>query len=239
MLISDPFASVSFVYISPGGFLMGSTDEEFGSHNDEALHEVVLTKGFYMQATLVTQRQWRALMGTNPSTFNGGSADRPVDGVSWNDCRLFINKLNAIGGYKYRLATEAEWEYACRAGTSSPFPSGPPNPSEQEYDVSLCERGWYRSNSGGKTNRVAQKKPNPWGLYDMHGNLCEWCEDWYGKYGSSTQMDPVNTKMSASRVCRGGCWMSVAQNCRSACRFSWPPNCRSDFIGFRLVRDEE
>lgn len=235
----DPLAPVDFVYIPPGDFLMGSPDEEFGRHDDETLHEVALTKGFYMQATLVTKRQWLTVMGGNPSSFKPGNMDCPVDGVSWNDCQRFIRRLNEIGVYKYRLATEAEWEYACRAGTSSPFSDGVLSSSEHEYDLGLCEIAWYCGNSGGKTNRVAQKKSNAWGLYDMHGNLCEWCEDWYRKYRGNTHVDPVNTQISSARVCRGGCWVSMAQNCRSACRFSWQPDCRSDFIGFRLIRDLE
>lgn len=232
------FAEQEFVYISPGKFLMGSDEEEFGRHDDEILHEVTLTKGFFMQTTLVMQKQWKTVMGTNPSSFRGGSLLRPVDGVSWNDCQRFINKLNSCGQYRYRLPTEAEWEYACRAGASTAFCNGAISVSEDGHDLKLDEVAWYGANSDGKTHPVAAKKPNAWGIYDMHGHLCEWCEDWYGKYPTDAQIDPVNTTMASCRVSRGGCWVSTAQNCRSASRFSWPPEYRSDFVGFRLVREE-
>jgi len=234
----EPFEANDFVYIAPGSFLMGSDEEEFGRHEDEVLHEVTLTRGFYMQVTLVTQKQWKAVMGNNPSAFAGVNLGQPVDGVSWDDCQQFIKKLNSLGYYKYRLPTEAEWEYACRAGTSTTFCNGNISISDDGRDSKLDEVAWYNINSAGKTHPVAQKSPNAWGIYDLHGNLCEWCEDWYGNYPARPQIDPVNTTVASCRTSRGGCWVSTAQNCRSATRFSWAPDHRSDFIGFRLVREE-
>ena len=234
----DPFAALDFVYISPGTFLMGSPEEEFGRNDDETLHEVTLTRGFYLQTTLVTQKQWKIVMGGNPSSFSG-KLDRPVDGVSWNDCQQFIKRLNSFGTYYYRLPTEAEWEYACRAGTEVAVHNVDINISEGGHVSGLDEVAWYNANSAGKTHPVAQKRPNTWGLYDMHGNLCEWCEDWYDEYPAGLLSDPINTKVTSGRVARGGCWVSTAQNCRSASRFSWSPDCRSDFVGFRLIRDKK
>ncbi len=235
-LRDDPLADADFVFVAPGTFLMGSPEEEFGRYGDETLHEVTLSAGFTLQATLVTQRQWKAVMGTNPSSFADRLPDRPVDGVSWEDCQAFIRRLNAAGKHRYRLPTEAEWEYACRAGSSTAFCNGDITPSDTELDTALDAVGWYHLNAGGAPQPVARKQPNAWGLYDMHGNLCEWCEDWYGKYPEGPVMDPVNTHPDEGRVCRGGSWASDAANCRSAARFSFPPKCRSDFVGFRLVR---
>ena len=235
-LSDDPLADAQFVFIAPGTFLMGSPEEEFGRYADEVLHRVTLTQGFFLQATPVTQRQWKAVMGSNPSSFPDRTLERPVDGVSWHDCHAFIRRLNAVGKHRYRLPTEAEWEYACRAGTSTAFYSGDITPSETELDPALDAVGWYRLNAQGAPHPVGRKQPNPWGLYDMHGNLCEWCEDWYGPYPEGHVVDPVNTRAGDGRVCRGGSWASGAATCRSAARFCFAPDCRSDFVGFRLVR---
>lgn len=235
-LHDDPLAHAPFVFIAPGTFFMGSPEEEFGRYADEPLHRVTLTQGFFLQTTPVTQRQWKAVMGANPSSFPDRALERPVDGVSWHDCQDFIRRLNAVGKHRYRLPTEAEWEYACRAGSSTAFCNGDITPSEAQLDPALDAVGWYRLNSDGTPQPVARKTPNAWGLYDMHGNLCEWCEDWYGPYPQGHVMDPVNTRAGDGRVCRGGSWASGAANCRSAARFCFSPDCRSDFVGFRLVR---
>lgn len=236
-LSGDPLAAVDFVYIPPGVFLMGSPEEEPTRDRDETLHEVTLSRGFLMQATLVTQRQWRAVMGANPASFCKAGAECPVEGVSWWDCQEFIKKCNALGPYRYRLPTEAEWEYACRAGSSGAFAQEDIEFAEDGRAPSLDRIAWYHDNSHGKTHPVAQKSPNAWGLYDMHGNLCEWCEDWYRQYSAKPQQDPVATKSGSRRVGRGGCWVSPAGNCRCASRFSWVPGYRSDFVGLRLVRE--
>ncbi len=236
---ADPLASFesSFVLIAPGAFLMGSPEYETGRSSDEIMHEVILTKGFYMQKTSVTQGQWKAVMGNNPSSFPGGGDDCPIESISWDECQGFIRRLNAGKAGIYRLPTEAEWEYACRAGSSTPFCNGEISELYCAHDPLLSEVGWYCGNSGRKSRPVAQKSPNAWGLYDMHGNVSEWCQDWYGEYGSDSQTDPCGPKSGSAKVIRGGSWFGNAKNCRSASRFHWPPNSRSEFIGFRLVKE--
>jgi formylglycine-generating enzyme required for sulfatase activity len=228
----------SFVAIPAGTFMMGSAESELGRNDDERQHEVTLTRGFCMQTTLVTQKQWKLVMGTEPSLFGIEGDDCPVEGVSWNEVQEFVRKLNSLGDASYRLPSEAEWEYACRAGTASAFASGEITVFSCGHDASLDAAGWYCGNSGWKVHPVAQKAPNAWGLYDMHGNVCEWCQDWYGNYPATPQIDPLGSAFGPGRVVRGGSWFSNSQNCRSACRSWWAPNSRIDFIGFRLVRDE-
>lgn len=237
-VLDDPFESASFVYIPPGIFFMGSPEDEPGRNKDETLHEVTLTRGFSMQTTLVTRRQWKRVMGNNPSSCKSGDKDCPVDGVSWIDCQEFIKKLNATETYRYRLPTEAEWEYACRANSSGGFGHECVDLSEDGHCTGLDEIAWYEGNSKSRPHPVARKRANAWGLFDMHGNLCEWCQDWYGEYPLESQEDPAGAMAGFERISRGGCWVSIALNCRSACRFSWPPDWRSDFVGFRLVRED-
>jgi formylglycine-generating enzyme required for sulfatase activity len=237
---TDVFSSpgFSFAAIPAGTFMMGSPEYERGRNPDEARHEVTLTMGFHLQAAPVTQRQWKLVMGTEPSLFREEGDDCPVEGVSWNEVREFMRKLNAMGGeYAYRLPTEAEWEYACRAGTDSAFAEGDITELFCGHDACLDATGWYCCNSGRKVHPVGRKAPNGWGLYDMHGNLCEWCQDWYGEYPAIPRLDPSGAAGGPGRVVRGGSWFSNARNCRSACRFHWAPHSRSDFIGFRLVRE--
>ncbi|QTA82859.1 Sulfatase-modifying factor enzyme domain-containing protein [Desulfonema limicola] len=172
---------MKFVYIRPGEFMMGSPKDEPERSDDEVLHKVILTKGFYMQTTPVTQAQWKAVMGSNPSRFKDGGDNCPVENVSWDDAQDFIKALNKTAGkQKYRLPTEAEWEYACRAGTKTPFYTGRCLGTDQaNYDgnnpLKGCPKGIYRK----KTTPVGSFPSNPWGLYDMHGNVWEWCQDWY------------------------------------------------------------
>lgn len=236
---TDPFASLEspFVYIAPGTFPMGSPEYETGRSDDEIMHEVTLTKGFYMLKTPVTQRQWQAVMGNNPSSFMAGGDNCPVENVSWNECQEFIKRLNAGEDGIYRLPTEAEWEYACRAGSSTPLCNGEISELNCTHDPILNEVGWYCGNSSRKSRPVAQKNPNAWGLYDMHGNVSEWCQDWYGEYGSNSQTDPCGPKSASGKVVRGGSWLSNAKNCRSASRFNWLPDAGIEFIGFRLVKE--
>ena len=186
-------------------------------------HRVTLTKGFWIGETEVTQAQWESVMGNNPSSFKG--TDRPVEQVSWNDCQKFIRKVNVALKGGIRLPTEAEWEYACRAGTSGDY-GGTGN---------LEEMGWYSKNSGETTHPVAQKKPNAWGLYDMHGNVWEWCADWHGDYPSGEVTDPTGPRSGSYRVSRGGSWQVFFSDCRSAYRSGWGPDNRNNFIGFRIV----
>lgn len=228
----------AFVYIAPGTFIMGSPEHEPGRVSDETLHEVTLTRGYSIQATPVTQGQWKDEMGSNPSGFPQGGQDCPVERVSWNDCQEFIRKLNKKGEYSYRLPTEAEWEYACRAGAGTSFFNGEITKKLfWRRDPCLDAIGWYCGNSGKKTHPVAEKKPNAWGLFDLHGNVCEWCQDWYGKFAARPQADPSGAAFGSGCVVRGGSWSSESRNCRSASRLSLAPNLRSDCVGFRLVRE--
>lgn len=211
----------SFVLIPAGEFMMGGN-----KHPDERpVHQVQISKAFEMGKDQVTQAQWDAVMDENSSRFKG--ANLPVETVSWDDAHEFIKKLNAKNdGYVYRLPTEAEWEYACRAGTTG------------DYAGDLDEVGWYNENSGGRTHSVGEKKANGWGLYDMHGNVSEWCLDWYGKsyYTNSPEVDPTGPASGTGRVFRGGSWDSKAKYCRSALRAIATPDFRFFRIGFRLVR---
>lgn len=227
-----------FVYISPGTFIMGSSEHEPGRGSDEMQHEVTLTKGYFIQTTPVTQGQWKEVMGSNPSNFLQGGENCPVEGVSWNDCHEFLRRLNNKGRYPYRLPTEAEWEYACRAGASTSFFNGEITKKLfLRLDPCLDAIGWYGANSGQKTHPVAEKQPNAWGLFDMHGNVCEWCHDWYGNYPATPQRDPLEINLGPGCVARGGSWLSKSRNCRAASRFCYSPNFRSNFVGFRLVRE--
>ncbi len=227
----------SFVLVAPGTFLMGSPDCEVGRENDETIHEVTITKPFFIQNTPVSQGLWKAVMGVNPDSFQEDRDDLPVESVSWNQCREFIRRLNSITEGKYRLPTEAEWEFACRAGSSAAFANGDISEIYCGPDPVLREMGWYCGNSGRKIRPGGRKNPNGWGLFDMHGNIGEWCQDWYGDYHSDPAADPCGPASGASKVVRGGSWFGSAKNCRSAARFHWPPNSKSDLIGFRLVRE--
>ncbi len=225
-----------FVFIEPGAYLMGSPASESGRNDDETLHEISLSQGFYLQVTPITQRQWEAVMGANPSSFISAEADCPVESVSWYDCRQFIQRLNSMGSSTYRLPIEAEWEYACRAGSDCACSAGEVLELFCGLDHNLNTLGYYCGNSGRKTQPVAQKSANAWGLYDMHGNVMEWCRDWYSGYAGGLQKDACGPNSGDSRVVRGGSWFSNAKNCRSASRFYWSPDRKSDFIGFRLVK---
>ena len=206
---------------------MGSPESEQGRFSDERQHEVTITKEFEMAETQVTQALWREVMGTDPSRFKGDL--RPVEQVSWDKVQEFIAKLNAKSdGFTYRLPTEAEWEYACRAGTDGPHNAG-----------AVDESGWYWGNSNSETHDVAQKKPNEWGLYDMHGNVWEWCQDWYGKYSDNEVTDPSGPLTRSYRVIRGGSWVDYAQYLRSAYRNYALPGYRNDYVGFRLCRERK
>jgi len=229
---------MEFVYIKPGSFMMGSPSNESGRDDDEVQHRVSITKSFYIQTTEVTQGQWKAVMGSNPSHFKNCGDDCPVENVSWNDVKEFIHKLNQReGSGTYRLPSEAEWEYAARAGTDTPFSFGRCLSTDQanyhgNYPLSGCAKGKYRNS----TIRVASFSPNAWGLYDMHGNVYEWCQDWYAKYYSSSATDPTGPSSGSYRVIRGGGWLNYARVCRSANRVSCTPGYRGYDLGFRLLR---
>jgi len=229
---------MTFVPIPAGTFMMGSPTTEPERWDDETQHQVTLTKSFYMQTTQVTQGQWKAVMGSNPSLCSICSDDCPVEQVSWNDCQEFIRKLNQQEGTnKYRLPTEAEWEYACRAGTTTPFNTGnclstnEANYWGDEFPYPGCPLGIDR----GMPVPVKSFPPNAWGLYDMHGNVYEWCQDWYGDYSTSAVTDPVGPSSGSYRVNRGSCWAQPAMTCRSAHRGSDLPDYRYCRNGFRLA----
>ncbi|MBO4287887.1 MAG: formylglycine-generating enzyme family protein [Kiritimatiellae bacterium] len=213
-----------FRWCPAGTFTMGNPESE---EDDERQHGVTLTKGFWLAETPVTQGQWESVMGNNPSYFKG--ADLPVEQVSWDDSQSFIEKVNAqLSGVRLRLPTEAEWEYACRAGTTGAY-GGTGN---------LDEMGWYDENSGDRTHPVKLKAPNDWGLYDMHGNVWEWCADWYGDYPSGSVTDPTGPSSGSGRVLRGGGWGNCARYCRSASRGDYFPSYSNYYYyyyyGFRL-----
>ncbi len=234
------FLGMVFAYIPPGVFMMDSPLSEKNRDGDEKLHKVTLTKGFYMQTTEVTQGEWKAVMGNNPSYFKNYGDDYPVEQVSWNDIQEFIHKLNQkAGGNTYRLPTEAEWEYACRAGTTTPFNTGNCLSSSQanydgRYPYPGCSKGQYKKG----TISVESFKPNTWGLYNMHGNVWEWCQDWYGNYPSGPVTNPTGANLGTYRVLRGGGWSNNARHTRSANRYYDSPDNGLSDTGFRLVQGQ-
>ena len=212
----------AFRWCPAGTFTMGSPSSEPDRNDDETQHSVTLTRGFWMLETEVTQAMWKSVMGTDPSDFEG--AQNPVERVSWHECDDFCKKLSSKLRLTVSLPTEAQWEYACRAGTTG------------AYAGDLGEMGWYDEDfNTGSTHPVGQKKPNAWGLYDMHGNVWEWCQDWYGSYTTSPTSDPTGPNSGSYRVFRGGSWYHGARLCRSAYRNGNLPDSRFDRLGFRLV----
>ena len=232
--ITSPITGAKFVLVTAGTFTMGSSVPTI----NEKQHQVTISKPFYMQTTTVTQGQWQEVMGSNPSQFKDCGQDCPVENVSWNDAQDFIRKLNNQERTdKYRLPTEAEWEYAARAGTTTPFYTGYCLSTDQANYNGIfypypCPKGEYR----GKTVRVASFAPNAWGLYDMYGNVWQWCQDWYGEYPSGSVTDPTGPSSGGSRVARGGSYNNRVALCRSAKRTYYTPDRRSFDVGFRLVR---
>jgi len=232
---------MSFKLIPAGTFIMGSPPDELGREDIwETQHQVTLTKSFYMQTTEVTQGQWKAIMSSNPSYFSACGDKCPVEQVSWYDVQNFVTKMNQRGEGVYRLPTEAEWEYAARAGSTTTFANGGiTNAYCSPVDANLDAMGWYCGNAGSKTHPVGQKQANAWGLFDMHGNIDEWCQDWYGGiYPTGAVTDPTAPSIGVRRVIRGGHWYNGAQSCRSAYRGSYPPEYGHQSVGFRLVREQ-
>ena len=229
---------MKLVLTPKGTFMMGSPESEEARFEDETQHEVTISKDYYLGVHEVTQAQYEKVMGTKPSYFQGdeikgSSTNNPVESVSWLDAVEFCKKLSDLpeekaAGRVYRLPTEAEWEYACRAGSKSAYSFG-------ESSKSLGDYAWFDGNSNNQTHPVGEKKANAWGLYDMHGNVWEWCSDWYGEYPNGAVSDPVGPREGSDRVNRGGGWYNEAANCRSAIRHGIDPSFRFHFIGFRVA----
>ncbi len=227
---------MTFKSISAGTFTMGSPSSELGRGSDEVQHQVTLTNDFYIMTTEVTQKQWTDVMGSNPSYFTACGENCPVERVSWNDIQTFITAMNARGESTYRLPTEAEWEYAARAGSTTAFTNGDITQAGTDpIDPNLDAMGWYGGNANSTTHPVAQKQANAWGLYDMHGNVFEWCQDWYGDYPTTDVTDPTGASTGSYRVLRGGSFSSYALFCRSADRYIGTPGVSGVNVGFRLV----
>ena len=257
-----------FTLIEAGTFTMGSPASEAGRDNVETQHQVSITRNFYMQVHEVTQEEWRELMGNNPSYFPSCGGDCPVENVTWYDAVAYANALSraerldecfelsdcasragegmdcasvtfaGLDCEGYRLPTEAEWEYAARAGTTTAFYTGSITETECDLDPNLDEIGWYCGNADGMTHQVGQKSPNDWGLYDMSGNVQEWVWDWWvlRYYNSSPPGDPLGPSSGWDRVVRGGCWLDEAWIARVADRSGYTPHLSFYCLGFRLAR---
>jgi formylglycine-generating enzyme required for sulfatase activity len=226
-----PSINYRMVYLPPGTFIMGSPPSEKGRYDDEMQHRVTLTKGFFIGVTEVTIEQWKKVMGYSPSQSENTGNTHPVEMVSWNECQAFIMKVNRLQkSRRYRLPTEAEWEYACRAGSGLAFSNGDIVQAGCGREPSLDRIGWYCGNTTENIQPVAKKEPNAWGLYDMHGNAWEWCQDWYAPYPPGHVKDPKGPVTGMSRVFRSGGWDWAAggrgRGCRRAAGRSRGPGVR-------------
>ncbi|WP_278855531.1 formylglycine-generating enzyme family protein [Leyella stercorea] len=222
--------SIDMVRVEAGTFTMGATAEmEYPWDDEKPTHQVTLTNDYCIGKYEVTQALWQAVMGNDPSIFKGDNL--PVEYVRWDDCQVFLSKLNRITGKTFRLPTEAEWEYAARGGNKS---------RGYQYSGSnnLLDVAWFGDNSGNKTHAVGTKQPNELGIYDMSGNVEEWCQDWDGAYSSSSQVNPTGANGGSNRVFRGGGWNNVARRCRSSYRGYVTPGFRYSGLGLRLVLSE-
>ena len=222
--------SIDMVRVEAGTFKMGATAEMKNPWVlEKPTHKVTLTNDYYIGKYEVTQALWQAVMGSNPSYFKGDNL--PVEQVSWNDCQEFLSKLNRITGKTFRLPTEAEWEYAARGGKKS-------RGCQYSGSNNLSDVAWYWDNSGSKTHAVGSKQSNELGIYDMSGNVWEWCQDWHGRYSKSSQTNPTGATSGSGRVSRGGCWIGDAGLCRSSYRSDDAPDDRNSDLGLRLVLSE-
>jgi formylglycine-generating enzyme required for sulfatase activity len=230
---------MELVLIPKGKFTMGSPASEEGRYENETEHEVTISKDYYLGVTEVTQGQYEKVIGVNPSFWQkrvirkSDSSMYPVEQVTWEDAVEFCKELSDLpeekkAGRVYRLPTEAEWEYACRAGSKSAYSFG-------KSSKSLGDYAWFDENSNGQTHPVGQKKPNAWGLYDMLGCVWEWCSDWYDEYPKGAVSDPTGPIKGSVRVYRGGSWRNVPAGCRSAGRRRTAPSLRGDHLGFRVA----
>lgn len=218
---------MEFVLVPAGEFRMGSTSEDAGVYERPGT-DVTISRSFYLGKHEVTQKQWEAVMGTNPSDFKG-CRDCPVEQVSWNDAQAFIRTLNGMERSKrYRLPTEAEWEYAARGGTEG-----------DRYRASTDAIAWYDKNCNDRPQKVGKKAPNGYGLYDMLGNVYEWVQDWKGPYPGGAVTDPRGPGRGKFRVMRGGSWQTTAKSCRASHRFEAAQGFRIHAVGFRVLMDAE
>lgn len=255
LMLAQLPAPEGMVWIPAGTFTMGTPPDELGRYASEAEHTVTISQDFLMATTPVTQSEWFAVMGTNPSAF-ADCDDCPVERVNWYDAVDYCNAASLLDGLDpvydvdttgvtwltdtngYRLPTESEWEYACRAGTSTAFYNGDiTDVSCNDPNMDLI--GWYCGNNAPNgTKDVAQKDPNAWGLYDNSGNVQEWCWDWFGNYPLGPVIDPLGPAFGAAKVVRGGSFATIARNCRSGNRFISQPDSSESFLGFRVVRSD-
>ena len=262
MVVDVGGVSVPMRWCPPGSFTMGSPSSEEGRDADETPHRVTISKGFWLGETEVTQELWKKVLNDNPSYFKSGD-DYPAESVSWHDCRAFMEQLAALApveGFRWTFPTEAQWEYACRAGTTSSLPNGEDVRILGLHNVPALDGiGWYAGNScvgwdGGSkgydvsgwrqkqyagiragTHPVARKAANAWGLHDMIGNVWEWCADWYGEYPSGDVADPAGAPRGSSRIARGGAWRGNGRYCRPAYRDDYNPSYRFNVLGLRLA----
>ncbi|HXO19458.1 MAG TPA: formylglycine-generating enzyme family protein [Thermoanaerobaculia bacterium] len=249
----EPVTGMEFVLLPAGRFRMGSDPEEAARQPDEVPHEVEITRGFYLGRYEVTQGEWVRLMGSNPSHFRTCGPRCPVETVSYDDVQRYIRRLTqASGSGRFRLPTEAEWEYACRAGSRAPFSTGAKLTAGQaNYDGRSPLAGTPAGRFLGRPAPVGSYQPNRWGLYDLHGNVWEWCEDWYGDYPAGPVRDPKGPPRERARrlwdarggdwglkrVIRGGSWYFGEDSCRCALRYTHAPADKGFSLGFRLVRE--
>ena len=226
----------AFRWCEPGLFLMGSPENEPERKGDEVQHEVTLTEGYWIADTPVTQALWQVVMDDNPSQFKG--EENPVENVSWDDAQAFISKMNSMkADLKLCLPTETQWEYACRAGTVTPFSWGEQIDSSQvNFNGLHPYSNGRKSEDRNQTVAVKALPCNNWGLYQMHGNVWEWCQDWYSSYPSQSVINPQGPEIGTYRVLRGGSWFYYDRSCRSAGRLSYGPSSRYNRFGFRLAR---
>jgi formylglycine-generating enzyme required for sulfatase activity len=236
--VTSAETGIALRLIPAGSFTMGSPTGEAERGSAELPHQVTLRKGFYCGKYPVTQGQWQAVMGETPSHSKAAGAEAPVEQVSWEDCQGFLKKLcqrEDVREGTYRLLTEAEWEYACRAGTATLFCYGDSlSPSQANFDGNYPYGGAAKGEYRETTTAVGQFKANGWGLYELHGSAWEWCNDGYGEYAGAT--DPAGPGWGSSRVLRGGSWFNRGVFCRSAYRYGYEPGIRYDGLGFRLAR---
>lgn len=216
-------ATMEMIWCAPGTFDMGSPVGEDGRFENEVPHQVTLTRGFWLGKHEVTQRQWESVMRSNHSRFR--NPDSPVENISWHDCATFLKRVNAALGGAARFPTEAEWEYACRAGSDAPVAGS----------GVLADMAWYEQNSDSVTHEAGAKKPNAWGFHDMQGNVLEWCNDWFSTLSAEPAVDPKGPPSGSFKVLKGGCWFFYGRDCRCAYRLRREPSLKNCIFGFRMA----